>query len=159
MKRKSPLGPALFVWLFSIAACGPIGPFSGGPLSGEVGPQQVSEWTFAENEETAQLETRPADPHSVNTWFVAIGDRLYVPTSMILGPKNPKERSWVTHVLADPAVRIRLAGTVYERTAQRVTETLEFAAARAALEAKYELDPAERDPEREIWIFRLDARP
>jgi len=54
---------------------------------------------------------------------------------------------------ADPARRPRHA-----RLASRVEDAGEYDRARAALEAKYDLDPAERDPEREIWIFRLDPR-
>ena len=77
---------------------------------------------------------------------------------MILGPKDPSTRSWVKHVAADPEVRIRLGKRVYPRVAVRVADPDEYARARAALEAKYALDPAERDPEREVWLFRLDAR-
>lgn len=146
-----------------LVACGPIGPIPGGALSGPLGPDEVDDWSSAggvdlREIENAQLETRPADPHSVNTWFVTIDDRLYVPTSMILGPKHPDGRSWVAHVSADPRVRIRLGDTVYERQASRVEDPVEYETARAALEAKYEISPADRDPERTIWIFRLDER-
>jgi len=139
-------------------ACGPVGPFAGGALRGPVGDPVVSDWSFAATVETAQLETRPDDPHSVNTWFATIDDRLYVPTSMILGPRQPSERSWVSRVEADPRVRIRLGKTVYERIAVRVEDPSEYAAARAALEARYEIAPEDRDPERVIWIYRLDPR-
>jgi hypothetical protein len=77
---------------------------------------------------------------------------------MILGPKQPSQRSWVTRVEADPRVRIRLGQTVYERIARRVEDPSEYAAARAALEARYEIAPEDRDPERVIWIYRLDPR-
>jgi hypothetical protein len=108
--------------------------------------------------DTAQLETRPDAPHSVHTWFVVLGDRVYVPTSMIRGPLDPRERSWVVHVSKDPSVRIRLGDRIYERMARRVSDPVEYEQARAALEAKYALDPAARDPDREVWIFRLDER-
>jgi len=139
-------------------ACGPIGPFPGGRLSGEVGPAAVSDWSFASEVETAQLETRPSDPHSVNCWFASVGDALYVPTSMILGPKDPTERDWVANVAADPRVRIRLGDRVFERTAVKVADEAEYERARGALEARYELSPEDRDPERTIWIYRLEAR-
>jgi hypothetical protein len=58
----------------------------------------------------------------------------------------------------DPNIRIRIDGLVYERRARRVENEAEFDAARTALETKYELDPAKRDPERTIWIYRLDPR-
>ena len=144
--------------LGALVACGgPVGPFAGGRLSGEIGDAAAGDWSFADDVENAQLETRPTDPYSVNTWFVGIGPALYVPTSMILGPKDPSDRGWVVHVADDPAVRIRLGERVFERTAVRV-EGAEYDRARSALEARYALDPAERDPERIIWIYRLDPR-
>ena len=146
------------VLLLQVVGCGPIGPIPGGRLSGELGPRPSADWRFAEDEKTAQLETRPEDPHSVNTWFVSLGPDLYVPTSMILGPKDPTDRTWVTHVVANPMVRIRLGDHLYERVAIRVTDAPEYDRARDALETKYGIDRSERDPEREIWIFRLDAR-
>ena len=154
-------GLALLLGSALCLACGPsgpIGPFAGGALSGEVGSSQVRDWSFAAEIETAQLETRPDDPHSVNTWFVGIGPSLYVPTSMIRGPKTPSERSWVSHVSIDPQVRVRLGEQVFERLALRVADVSEYERARAALEAKYDLDIADRDPERTIWIYRLEAR-
>ncbi len=139
-----------------VCACGPIGPFAGGALSGEVEATGPTDWGFAEGIETAQLETRPSDPHSINCWFASVGPALYVPTSMILGPKDPTERGWVSHVTQDARVRIRIDGRIHERQAVRVDDGAEYEAARAALEAKYAL--TERDPERTIWIYRLDPR-
>ena len=143
----------------AVAGCGPIGPIPGGALSGESGAASVVDWSFADDVENAQIETRPSDPHSVNTWFAAVGERLYVPTSMILGPKTPSKRSWVAHVDEDPNVRIRLGDTVFDRRASRVEDgSPEYQAARLALEARYEIAIVDRDPERTIWIFRLDPR-
>ena len=114
------------VGVFIFAGCGPIGPIPGGALSGELGPAGATDWSGAAEVENAQLETRPDDPHSVNTWFAPIGERLYVPTSMILGPKNPAGRSWVDHVGVDDRVRIRLGDTIYERRAVRVADPCRF---------------------------------
>jgi hypothetical protein len=148
----------LFALAWVLVGCGPLGPLAGGRLDGPVHAQPVDDWSFTSSHETVQIETNPAAPHSVNTWCVGLGARLYVPTSMIRGPKNPSERDWVVNVAADPRLRIRIGDEVYERVAVRVTEPSEYDTARAALEEKYELDPAERDPEREIWIFRLEPR-
>lgn len=138
--------------------CGPLGPIPGGRLSGEIGSDRIVDWRFASEDMTAELETRPSEPHSVHTWFVALGPDLYVPTSMILGPKDPAQRSWVSHVREDPAVRIRLEGRVFERVARRVEDPAEYDRARGALEAKYEIEESQRDPDRVIWIFRLDPK-
>ncbi|MCP5066304.1 MAG: hypothetical protein GY946_07020 [bacterium] len=150
--------PFISLLLLLVACGGPIGPFSGGQLSGDLGTQPVTDWSFTQEHETVQLEVNPANPHSVNTWCVGLGPALYVPTSMILGPTDPDERGWVGFVKQDPNLRIRIDGTVYERTAVRVTDADEYETALRALEAKYEEDPTDRDPERVIWIFRLDPR-
>ncbi len=152
---KSAAFPSLVLVLW-VVACGPIGPIPGGRLRGELG--HATDWGFSADEQTAQLETRPADPYSVNTWFVSVGPDLYVPTSMILGPKDPTERGWVGHVTENPNVRIRLGDGIYERVAKRVSDAREYDRLRDALEKKYGLDPADRDAAREVWIFRLDAR-
>ena len=78
---------------------------------------------------------------------------------MIRGPKIPTKRSWVAHVDEDDRVRIRLDDRLFERTASRVAEgSDEYDAARAALETRYEIAVEDRDPERVVWIYRLEAR-
>jgi hypothetical protein len=136
----------------------PLGPLSGGRLSGDVHTGAVSDWTFLESEETCQLETSPDDPHSVNTWCIGWNGSLYVPTSMIRGALHPSERAWVLNVQSDPEVRVRIDGTVYELVAEEVNDDAVYASVLAALEEKYSADPADREPEREIWLFRMRAR-
>jgi len=144
--------------LVGSVGCRPIGPFAGGRLSGDVGPGDMQDWSAVAGDETLKFETNPEDPHSVTTWFVTLGPRFYIPTSMIYGPKVPGERKWVRNVMASPLVRFKVGGTIYERQAVRVDDPAEYAAARTALELKYDQDPAKRDAEREIWIYRMDPR-
>lgn len=136
----------------------PLGPFPGGTLRGEVARGDVSDWSFVSKEETCQLETNPDDPHSVNTWCAGWGDALYVPTSMVRGPSVPSEREWVRNVQTETAVRLRARGVVYELEAVQVTDDVEYDTVLRALEEKYGLDPDARDPDREIWIYRLQPR-
>ena len=149
------------VWLVALVVgfgCGgPLGPISGGALSGEVTPAPA-DWAFVNNIEQVQLETNPAAPHSVNTWIGSNAAALYLPSSMIRGPKLPTERDWVRNALADERVRLRIGDAVYELRAERVADETEAAAARAALEKKYELSADDMDPARAIWIFRLAPR-
>lgn len=148
-------------WLLAIACAlgcgGPVGPFPGGALSGEVAPLP-GDASVVGGVPQVQLETNPAEPHSVNTWIAAHAGALYVPTSMIRGPKLPTERAWVRNVEADDRVRLRAGESIYALRAERVLDDSERAAALAALQAKYELGQGDLDPEREIWIFRLAPR-
>ena len=153
MRRAVPV----LLLAISLACGGPVGPVSGGVLSGEAA-EAPANWSFVDGVDQVQLETNPAEPYSVNTWVGSAEGKLYVPTSMILGPNTPSEREWVRNAQADANVRIRISAKIYERRAVRVSDVAEYAAARAALEKKYALGPDDMDPEREIWIFRLDAR-
>ena len=154
----SRLAPVALPFALLALACGPIGPLSGGALSGDIAPSLIDDWTFANDHETVQLETNPEDPYSVNIWCASADGALYIPSSMILGPTVPTEREWVQNVLGNPLVRLRIAGTIYPLRAVRVDDEAEFDKARVALETKYEIDASERDPEREIWIYRLEGR-
>lgn len=153
MRHALVLGLAI-----ALCACGgPVGPFAGGELSGEVKPAP-SDWGLVANVKEAQLETNPSAPRSVNVWLATEGGALYISSSLIRGPKLPTEREWVRDVEADERVRMRIESVVYELRAVRVLDEGEAAAARAALETKYELGADDMDAEREVWVFRLEAR-
>ncbi len=132
-------------------ACRPLGPIPGGRLSGEVVSTPVSDWSFAGAVETIQLETRPDDPYSVNIWFVSQGSRLWVASG-----GSDKSR-WAQNLVADPRVRLRIDGRVYERNALRVSDQAEIDAVVVLYQTKYEY---ERDPEAEgeSVLFRMDPR-
>ncbi len=138
-----------------LASCGPLGPIPGGELGGTLHAGPVTDWSFADAHETIQLEARGDGPYSVNVWCGVVDGKLYVPTSLILGPDDPTERSWVRYVADDPAVRLRIDGTLYDLTATRV-EGEELERARAHLLAKYEEDGD--DHSSKAWIFRMDPR-
>ena len=60
-----------------ILACGPLGPLPGGELSGSVA-SAPSDWSFTDEQENVQLETRPSDPYSVNVWGAGVDGSFYV---------------------------------------------------------------------------------
>ena len=151
------LAAPLCIALLVFAGCGPLGPFPGRALSGEVKPTPA-DWSFVANVEQAQLETNPVDPRSTNIWLGSQNGALYISSSMIYGPKLPSERGWVRDVEADERVRLRVDGGLYELRAERVLDEAEAAAARSMLERKYELGPDDLDPEREVWVWRLEPR-
>lgn len=153
-----PSFAAALALLVLVTACGPVGPFAGGPLTGKVHEGAVTDWSFTDSIQDAELETNPSDPYSVNVWCGSQGGKLYVPTSMIRGTEHPGERQWVRNVTLDPNVRVKLGDEIYLARADKVTDTAEFEAAKAALLKKYALESSYLDPAREVWIFRLDPR-
>lgn len=144
---KRPLLIALF--LAPLLACGgPVVVFPGGALDGPVEPLPP-DLAFADDAGTVQLETRPDDPYSVNIACAVVGDALYLSA-------GDNRAQWVENMEADPRVRLRVHGTVYELTAHRVTEAEEMDRfSEAWLEFSWARDPRELD---EAYVYRLEAR-
>ncbi len=142
---------ALAALLGTLLGCEPTGPIPGGKLSGEVVATPVDDWAFASAEETLQLEVRPDDPYSVNVWFVSHGSRLWIASA------SGGDSGWGEMIGADPHVRLRIDGKVYERQAVRVTEQAELDEVVVLYKTKYDY---ERDPEEDgqAVLFRMDAR-
>ena len=132
-------------------ACGPLGWIPGGRLSGELVTAPVDDWSFASALETIQLETRPDDPYSVNLWFVWRGPRLWVASG------GGDVSRWAGYMTADPRVRLRVDGKLYERKAARVTEPSEIDEVIVLYKTKYDYD---RDPKEDgqAVLFRMDPR-
>ena len=140
----------LLLLVLSAPACsGPFGLMSGGELTGEVKPVP-SDWTFAGDVGTAQLETKPEDPYSVNLAYTLVDGALYINA-------GDTETQWVQNLTANPRVRLRVEGVLYELRADRVTDPDEIARfARAwTSQSAFRLDPTELE---EVWIYRLHAR-
>ena len=139
-----------FMLAASIAGCG--GPFvllPGGALEGST-VATPDDWSFTDAVDTVQLETRPADPYSVNIWVIAIGKTLYVHA----GANRSK---WVENMEADPNVRLRVNDSIYELVASRVDAQEEFDRFSDAYEQKYGRRPRNENVA-EAYLFRLAAR-
>lgn len=132
-------------------ACGPFGPIPGGRLSGEVVSAPVEDWSFASGVETIQLETRPDDPYSVNIWFVSQAARLWV------GAGGGETSRWARNLIADPRVRLRIDGKLYERKAERVSDQAELDAVTVLYQTKYKSERASEEWRKAV-LFRMDPR-
>lgn len=117
-------------------ACGPMGPFSGGRLSGEEA-SWPTDWSKLADVEQAQLETNPDAPHSINIWFVIVDNGPYLATSLLRGSEVPKEREWVQNVAASPRVRLRVEGKVYPGQLEVVADSAIKSRAFSAFQEKY----------------------
>ncbi len=134
----------------SIAGCG--GPFTllpGGALEGSPAATPES-WSFTDAVDTVQLETRPADPYSVNIWVIALGEDVYVHA-------GANRSAWVENIEADPKVRLRVGESIYELVAARVDGQEEFDRFSDAYQQKYGRRPGNESVD-EAYLFRLGAR-
>jgi hypothetical protein len=135
-----------------LAALGCNGPFAvipGGRLDGDV--QSVpSDWSFAGDYGTIQLETQPEEPYSVNIAYTVIAGRVYINA-------GDTETQWVKNIATNPQVRMRMNDALYELRAERVSDAAEIAAFGKAWtdQSTFRRDPTKLD---EVWIYRLTSR-
>lgn len=116
---------------FAIAGCdGPVGPIAGGRLVGD-SAAVPSRWSGSGAGPTLEIETRPERPYSVKVNYYVVDGRLYVEA----GPNGWSR--WRGFLAANPAVRVRLDGRIYDVVAVPVTDAVEIA---AVLPAFYALD-------------------
>jgi len=128
---------------------GPLGPIPGGALRGPVSPASPADWSGVEK--VVELEIRPSAPWSLHVWAVSLDGELYVPSAF------GARRRWPPAALADPRVRMRTGGTIYERRIEKIEDPALRARLGAAFAARYDLDPV--PPEEDAtWYFRLAPR-
>lgn len=130
---------------------GPLGPFPGGSLSGELVGSPVRDWSFAREVPLLELELQPEAPRSISASCVVWKQRLYVPFL------RPERSPWPDQVLSDGRVKARIAERLYPVQAVLVVDPAELAAVKAALTGKYDLELDGLDDDT-VWIFRLESR-
>lgn len=149
MRRLLLLGTVVAATTLLAGCDEPFIVLSGGALSGEVVPPPA-DWSFMDDVEVVQLETRPEDPYSVNIWAVALGPDLYIAT-------GEDGTNWTKILETDRDVRLRADDKIYELRATPVVDPDERAAVAAAYVHKYDVDSDDN------WVavgqvFRLDRR-
>ncbi len=135
--------------LVLVASCGPLMLLPGGKLDGDTAPAP-SDWSFTDEVDTVQLETKPDDPYSVNIWAVGMGPRVYVHA-------GASRSRWVENMEANPEVRLRVEDRLYNLRAYRVEGQDEFDQFSDSYEKKYGLRPGNEDVA-QAYLFRLEAR-
>ena len=103
-----------------LAACGPV---PGGSLSGQVTPVP-SDWSTALPDQRAicEVESRPADPHSIQLECFLYEGALYVQSHRWANASWWPTRSWAAIWAEQPNVRVRLDDALYEVIATQVTD-------------------------------------
>lgn len=133
----------------SLACNGPTFTFPGGALNGTPA-DAPPDWSAIGPYGMAQLETRPDDPYSVNLVFTVVDRSLYVNA-------GDTETQWVRNISANPDVRLRIEGTLYDLRAERIedAETIRAFAKAWTSQSRFRRDPIGLE---RVWIYRLVAR-
>jgi len=127
---------------------GPLGPIPGGAFEGKVSPEPHPDWSRIED--VIELEIRPENPWSLSVWGVEVDGDLYVPSA------SGARRRWTPVALADPRVRVRTGGQIYERRIEKLEPGATRTRVLRALAQKYGFDA--EDDDGSTWIFRLGPR-
>jgi hypothetical protein len=118
-------------------------------LSGDVA-EWPADWTFTDAEKEIAIEVRGffGLPHSVTIWCGQLDGTLFV------GARDPEKKRWPAWADADPNVRLKIAGKLYEARLTPENDAATLERVRAALGAKYQLpapDPAAPPPSFRFW--------
>lgn len=149
LSRISKPGLLLSATILVLAGCADYLPISSGALSGTVAPAPAS-WTEVAKQKIIQLESQPEDPYSVNLWIIGQDERLYVFA-------GDNYSTWIEHMDANPDVRVKMGGSIYQLTATRVTDAAEFEWFAQAWEQKYGNRPRNENVA-ETYLMRLTPR-
>ena len=149
MRSGRPRTLLLASLLGALACNGPLLLLPGGGLEGEAAPAPA-DWSFAGEFGTAQLETRPGDPYSVNVAYTMLDGQPYVNA-------GDTETQWVRNIAEDPNVRLRVDGTLYALRAERVSdaETVAVFAEAWTSQSFFRRDPTELE---RVYLYRLVPR-
>lgn len=135
---------------------GPLGFFSGGPFrSGDV-VAPVSDWAFATDTDTIEMQLLEP-PRSRTVWIVVDEGDAYVPCGV---PNFRLWKQWPHEAREDGRAEIRIEGRRYPVNLVKTEGRALFERLLAKVDEKYGGVPSEGEVgEDTVWFFRLDPRP
>jgi hypothetical protein len=135
---------------------GPLGPFPGGAMTGELVAAPVADWSAVlpanpHNSQHVEVQVNPANPRAITTSYAVHDGKLYV--FALLGAR----KTWPALAMADDRVFVRREGKLYPLRALRVTDPVELEPLAQQL---HELAPGEAADAESLptWYFRMDPR-
>jgi hypothetical protein len=130
---------------------GPGGPFPGGPLqAGLLAESPVSDWSFAADEETIELQLL-SQVRSRTTWILVRDGAAFIPCNLGF----PPAKSWHERAVEDGRAVLRMQGRRYPVTLERIEDAKLAATLGDVLRAKYSGGPPGGDG---VWYFRVTSR-
>ena len=130
---------------------GPVGLFPGGPLeAGLLQQEPVSDWSFAIDEETIELQLLSQE-RSRTVWILVRDGAAFIPCSLSF----PPAKSWHERAVEDGHALLRMQGRRYPVTLERIEDAELAVALGEVLRGKYGAGPP---GEGGAWYFRVTSR-
>ena len=140
---------ALIIFVSLITACQPSDQRPGLWLSGEQASSHPGDWIFTDelHEIYVQVRTPYFIPHSVTIWCAQVDGQLYI------AARNPDTKNWPSWIQKEPAVTLKVAGTLYDVNTEVVNDAAEIDEIKSAYAQKYQLSPkpGETPPPMRYW--------
>jgi hypothetical protein len=145
----------LVVFVHGRFSDGPVGFFSGGPLtSGEVVEAPIDDWSFARDVPTIEFQL-VEPPRSRTVWIVAEDGVAYIPCGV---PNFRLWKQWPHEALADGRAVLRIDGKLYAVKLSKVDDEALAAKLLTLVGEKYSLPSSGGGPD-SVWFFRIHSRP
>lgn len=130
---------------------GPIGPIPGGPLrAGSLEQDAVTDWSFATDDETIELQLLSQES-SRTTWILVRDGTAFIPCSLAF----PPGKSWHERAAEDGRAVIRIQGRRYAVTLGLLDDTELAVALEEVVRLKYGSGPP---GDGGTWYFRIESR-
>ncbi len=156
------LGTAAAAWV-RLGAGGPVQPFPGGWLRGDLQAEAPADWDFAAAEAYLDVESRAGLlPYSATVWFQVHEGRIHLLLPSLFGDGLQRRLE------RDPRIRVRVDGRIWELEAVRVEGDEVLGALvgpmmrrQLAIDLGREVTrlPATQRPAGvDMWVYRLESR-
>lgn len=145
--------------LIARSADGPLGPVAGGPFtSGERHAGPLPDWSFLADRDTVAFQLlEPA--RSRTTWIMVHDGRLFIPCGYMNSTLGRLWKQWPLEAEQDGRALLRVDGTLYPVSLDRIESGPEVAPLVAELNRKYgagaTVDAVESGA---LWLFELQPR-
>lgn len=130
---------------------GPVGLFPGGPLaSGSLEATPITDWSFAQAENTIELQLL-SQQRSRTTWILVHDGAAFIPCAIGF----PPGKTWHQHAVQDGRAVLRIQGRLYPVTLERIEDPKLSTALAGTVQEKYGRAPRS---EAGVWFFRITSR-
>jgi hypothetical protein len=128
-------------------------------LSGDDGPSTVTNWTFTDEVDEIQIQTKTwyLLPHSTTIWGEQMGGSLYI-GSYGYGEREDDMKRWEHNVARNPEATLRIDGKLYDVTVTPISNKRLIPRIHFRYKMKYDMVDTFGDDLPTWWFYRVTLR-